>query len=57
MVKFKKLSIGITIILVLFVAGIGFFYLSEFASPALPTKIHNFQVKVNDTFAIGEKHG
>jgi len=50
-----KLSIGI-IIIVLFAAGIGI-YLSEFPSSPQPTKVHNFQVKVNDTLAIGEKHG
>jgi hypothetical protein len=53
----------IIIVLVLIAIGIGFFYLSGFNQAAQPTpsippnNVHHFEVKVNDTFAIGEKHG
>ena len=63
MLRSKKLSVGIIIVLVLITSGIGFFYLSGFnqaAQPApstQPNNVHHFEVKVNDTFAIGEKHG
>ena len=64
--KSKKLSIVITVVIVLIASGIGFFYLLEYTQPnqliqpiqsAQPANIHHFQIIVNDTFAVGEKHG
>lgn len=53
---------GIIIALVLIAAGVGFYLLesNQAAQPATstqPNNVHHFQVNVNDTFAIREKHG
>ncbi len=58
----SKLSMGIIIALVLIAAGVGFYLLesNQAAQPATstqPNNVHHFQVNVNDTFAIREKHG
>ena len=66
MEKSKKLSMMIIIAIVAVAASIGFFYSAEPVQPnqstqpsqsEQPSSTHHFQVNVNDTFAIGEKHG
>ncbi|MGI0007502.1 MAG: hypothetical protein ACREAR_05840 [Nitrosotalea sp.] len=62
MEKSKTLSLVIIIAIILIASGIGFFYVSESTQSikpdqsTLPTNTHHFQVNVNDTFVIGEKH-
>ncbi|HJW19599.1 MAG TPA: hypothetical protein VJ571_03485 [Candidatus Nitrosotalea sp.] len=62
MEKSKTLSLVIIVAIILIASGIGFFYVSESTQSvkpdqsALPTNVHHFQVNVNDTFVIGEKH-
>ncbi len=62
MEKSKTLSLVIIVAIILIAAGIGFFYASESTQSAksdqsiIPASAHHFQVNVNDTFVIGEKH-
>ena len=64
MEKSKKLSIMIIVIII--AVSIGVLYSAEFIQPnqsthpnqsEQPSSTHHFQVNVNDTFVIGEKHG
>ncbi|GEM_PF-6018979 len=62
MEKSKTLSLVIIVAIILIASGIGFFYVSESTQSiksdqsVQPANAHHFQVNVNDTFVIGEKH-
>lgn len=62
----KSVKLSIVIIIIVLIAATAIFYLSESTQstshippqPSVqPTSTHHFQVSVNDTFAIAEKHG
>jgi hypothetical protein len=56
MINPKKLSIMIAIGVIIIGAGMGFLYWYIHTPIPEPVSSHHFQVMVNDTFGIGEKH-
>jgi len=55
-IKSKKLLIGVGIAFVLIAFTAVFYQSPQTNLPPPPTNVHHYQVQVNDTFAIGERH-